>query len=249
MESGVNMPGNFVYARIYNDLLKKIEGGELLPGQKMKTEMELCQSYGVSRDSVRRALSMLEKGGFIIRKVSAGTFVREKKTQYAPSNFHESFTEQMVRQGKHPSSQIRSIEMLSDDLPSDICKALELESEEQVYRVKRIRMADKVPMAYEIAYIRQKFCPNLHTHLLDDSSLYKLYEEFYHLDMGNIDLKIEAVNADSDLQRILGLKQSAAMLKMTSLMHLRDDVPLYYVVCYHVGELYEYTTSMPRKLT
>lgn len=238
-----------MYARIYNDLRNKIESGELIPGQRINTEIELSKSYGVSRDSVRRALSLLENEGFIIRKVSSGTFVRETKTQYAPYKFHESFTEQMIRQGKHPSSQIRSIEMLSGDLSAEICEALELGPEEQVYRLKRIRLADKLPMAYEIAYIRQKFCPDLHTHLLEDSSLYKLYEEFYHLDMGDIDLKIEAVNADSNLQKILSLKQSEALLKMTSRMRLRDDQPLYYVVCYHVGARYEYTTSMPRRLT
>ena len=248
MESSGNMSGNFIYNRIYNDLLQQIKTGQLSPGQKLKTEMELCQIYGVSRESVRRALSMLETDGYIIRKVSAGTFVQEKKTEYAPSSFHQSFTEQMIQHGKHPSSLIRSIELLSDEIPTQVVKSMNITAGERVYRVKRIRLADDVPMAYEIAYIRQKLCPNLHTKLLEDTSLYQLYEDYYHLDMGTIDLKIEAVSADSSLQKLLNLKRSMALLKMTSLMHLRDETPLYYVICYHVGELYEYKTSMPRKL-
>ena len=247
MESGAVMPNNFIYTRIYNDLQGKIKSGELPPGTKLKTEMEMCQYYGVSRESVRRALSMLEADGYILRKVSSGTFVQGRKTQYSPSSFHESFTEQMLRQGKKPSSRICSIEIL-DDIPPRPQMKLGISQGERVYRIKRIRLADDVPMAYEIAYIREKLCPNLHTQLFEDSSLYQLYENYYHLDMGNIDLKLEAVLADAALQKILSLKHSQAMLKMTSLMHLSDGTPLYYVECFHVGDLYEYTTTMPRSL-
>lgn len=247
MESGEMMSHNFIYTRIYNELRQRIESGQLAPGSRLETEMELRQRYGVSRETIRRALALLESDGYIIRKVSSGTFVRAQKTQYAPSSYHESFTEQMLRQGKRPSSEIRSIEMLTE-LPPQIGSALQLDAGEKVYCLKRVRRADDQPMAYEIAYIRQSLCPNLHTLLLDDSSLYQIYEEHYHLDMGLIELKIEAISADPQLQKLLNLKGPVAMLKMTSLMHLTDATPLYYVICYHVGEKYEYTTTMPRRL-
>lgn len=247
MESGADMPNQFIYSRIYNELRQRIESGELGPGARLETEMELRQRYGVSRETVRRALSLLESDGYITRKVSSGTFVRAQKAQYAPSSYHESFTEQMRRLGKQPSSEIRSIEMLTE-LPPQISGALQLHSGERVYCVKRVRLADSIPMAYEIAYIRQSLCPNLHTLLLEDTSLYCLYEDHYHLSMDTIELKIEAITADPPLQKLLNLKGSMAVLKMTALMHLTDSTPLYYVICYHSGDKYEYTTTMPRKL-
>ena len=103
-------------------------------------------------------------------------------------------------------------------------------------------------MAYEISYIRQRLCPNLHTKLLEDTSLYRLYEEEYHLNMDSIEIKIEATMADSTVQKLLDLKNTSAVLKMTSLMHLSDGTPLYYVISYHAGDKYEYTTTMPRHL-
>lgn len=247
MESGGTMSNNFIYNRIYSELRQRIECGELPPGSRLETEMELRQQYGVSRETIRRALAMLESDGYIVRKVSSGTFVRAQKTQYAPSSYHESFTEQMRRQGKKPSSDIRSIEMLSE-LPLQISAALELAEGERVYCLKRVRYADGTPMAYEIAYIRQSLCPNLHTMLLDDTSLYCLYEDYYHLNMDSIEMRIEAITADSNLQKLLNLKSSMAVLKMTSVMHLADATPLYYVICYHAGDKYEYTTTMPRHL-
>lgn len=247
MESGEAMSHDFIYSRIYTELRQRIESGELTPGARLETEMQLRQRYGVSRETIRRALSMLESDGYIIRKVSSGTFVRAQKTQYAPSSYHESFTEQMRRQGKVPSSQIRSIEILTET-PPQIAAALQLLENERVYCVKRVRLADGNPMAYEIAYIRQSLCPNLHTLLLDESSLYCIYEDHYHLSMDQIEIKIEAITADASLQKLLNLKGSMAVLKMTSLMHLADSTPLYYVICYHAGDKYEYSTTMPRHL-
>ena len=119
------MANNFTYSRIYGELRQRIDSGELAPGSRMETEMELRQRYGVSRETVRRALSMLESEGYIKRKVSAGTFVREKKAQYASARYHESFTEQMQRLGKIPSSQIRSIEILTDP-PNQVASAMAL---------------------------------------------------------------------------------------------------------------------------
>lgn len=247
MESGDRTSGSFIYSRIYNDIRQQIDSGKLLPGERLETEMELRARYGVSRETIRRALSLLEADGLIVRKVSSGTFVRDKKTQYAPSSYHESFTEQMRRQGRVPSSRICSIEMVQE-VPPKIAAALQLEEGEGIYCLKRIRLADGAPMAYEIAYIRQSLCPRLHTLILDETSLYQVYEEHYHLDMGTIELKMEAISADPPLQKLLSLKGPVAMLKMTALMHLTDSRPLYYVVCYHIGEKYEYTTTMPRHL-
>lgn len=246
MKGGEAMGHNYIYMRVYQQLRDRIEQGSLAPGARLETEMELCEQFQVSRETIRRALSLLETDGLITRKVSLGTFVTASKTQYAPSLHHESFTEQMRRQGKHPSSQIRSIEILTE-LPPQAAEALALEPGERVYRVKRVRLADGVPMAYEIAYIREKLCPNLHTFLLDDTSLYSLYEGQFHLHMGQISLKMEAVTATPQLQKILGLKNSLALMKMTSLMRLTDATPLYYVVSYHVGDQYEFTTVMTRE--
>lgn len=246
MKGGEDMARSYIYMQVYQQLRERIEGGVLAPGARMETEMELCSHFGVSRETVRRALSLLESDGLITRKVSAGTFVTAPKTQYAPSRHHESFTEQMHRQGRLPSSQIRSIEILTEPSPQ-VAEALELEPDERLYRIKRVRLADSVPMAYEIAYIRQKLCPNLHTLLLDDTSLYSLYENHYHLQMGQISLKMEAVTATPQLQKILDLKNSLALMKMTSLMRLADSTPLYHVICYHVGDRYEFTTVMSRE--
>lgn len=246
MNGATEMAHNYAYMRIYADLADRIHDGRLEPGAKLPTEVELVKAYAVSRETIRKALSLLEAQDLITRKVSRGTFVKAPKAEYMQTRIHESFSEQMRRLGKEPSSEIQSIEILSE-LPGSVGAVLRPEEGERVYRISRVRLASGVPMSYEIDYVRQKFCPNLHTMLLNDTSLYELYEKKYNLKMDRMNLKVEAVTAEPFYQKVLHLKGADALLKMTSLMHLESGEPLYYVISYHVGELYEFTTTMSRR--
>ena len=63
------------YKRIQDDILEAIATGRFRAGQKLPTEMEMTQQYGVSRITVQRALTELKLSGHIFRKARAGTFV------------------------------------------------------------------------------------------------------------------------------------------------------------------------------
>ena len=63
--------------QIFGQLKAKIVSGELRPGDKLPTEMELCELYGVSRTSVRQALTSLSSLDLIEAKTGGGTFVKK----------------------------------------------------------------------------------------------------------------------------------------------------------------------------
>lgn len=65
-----------LYRRIFDDLYKKIDGGELLPGDKLPSEPLLAEKYNVSRVTVARALDELKDMNLITRTKKAGTFVK-----------------------------------------------------------------------------------------------------------------------------------------------------------------------------
>ena len=71
---------------------------------------------------MRRALAKLESEGYLKRKAAAGTFVRIEKADYGLSRM-ESFSEQMLRRGLSPSSELLSIQ-LTADLPAPVRKEL-----------------------------------------------------------------------------------------------------------------------------
>lgn len=66
-----------LYEKILQYLKQKISNKELLPGDRLPTEMELAQEFGVSRITSKRALEELRTQGLIYRVRGRGSFVTE----------------------------------------------------------------------------------------------------------------------------------------------------------------------------
>jgi GntR family transcriptional regulator of arabinose operon len=69
------------HARIYNDLMQSLKEGHFLEGDRIPTEHELANQYGVSRPTVTKALNRLKKEGLITRKIGSGSFVSSRRNQ------------------------------------------------------------------------------------------------------------------------------------------------------------------------
>ena len=74
-----------MYRQIAEDLRARIEGGDLDPGQQLRTEIELREHYGVSRNTVRDAVKLLTAWGFTEMRPGLGTFVVQKIEPYITS--------------------------------------------------------------------------------------------------------------------------------------------------------------------
>ncbi|MGC4108412.1 MAG: histidine utilization repressor [Thermomicrobiales bacterium] len=82
-----------LHQRIVADLEARIVSGDLPPGSRLPTEMELCAVYGCSRMTVNKALSQLVRSGLIDRRKRAGSFVLQPRSQAAVLDIHDVRTE------------------------------------------------------------------------------------------------------------------------------------------------------------
>lgn len=71
------MAKEYLYEKIYSDLIKKIELGFYKKGDKIPTEQELTKEYNVSRMTVKCAIKMLVDEGYIERQSGVGSFVKK----------------------------------------------------------------------------------------------------------------------------------------------------------------------------
>jgi GntR family transcriptional regulator len=69
--------GNPMYRQIAEDLRAQIESGELAPGSRLPTELDLRAKYGASRNTVRDAIKWLANLGLVATRPGQGTFVAE----------------------------------------------------------------------------------------------------------------------------------------------------------------------------
>ncbi len=72
--AGVGVP---LHRQLFLVLHDEIARGAILAGESLPTEQELCDQFGVSRITVRRALADLARQGYITRRQGVGSFVRE----------------------------------------------------------------------------------------------------------------------------------------------------------------------------
>lgn len=238
------MKPKFRYLAIYQEMKEKIENGEFQQGEKLKTEKEYQDEYGVSRDTIRKAFSKLENENYIVKKAAVGTFVKYKKSNYTLSRL-ESFTEQMHKRGIKPSSEFVSMELKTLD-DQHILTELQIDKEEMCYKIVRIRKGDGAPMAYEIVYVAQKLCPDINKYLDNESSLYEIYENEYHYQLKSGKIRLDAEMPSTKIQKGLQIGHDSPVLKMQCTTMLEDGQPIYYVECYYIGEKYFFSALLPR---
>lgn len=75
-----------LYRKVYLDIKRRIVDKELLPGEKLPYERELCEQYGVKRVTIRKSLDMLAKEGLITKRMGLGSFVSERGAAVQPTN-------------------------------------------------------------------------------------------------------------------------------------------------------------------
>lgn len=130
-----------VIASYLRDLVARAE-----PGDRLPSEAELCEQFGVSRMTARQAVQLVAADGLVERRRGAGTFVREAPI---PRDLGSplSFTGSMRARGMKASS--RTLEWGEVDPSTDELTALGLAPDEEAYVLERLRLADGKPMAIE----------------------------------------------------------------------------------------------------
>ena len=98
-----------LYKQVYTILKSRIANGELKPGDKIPTENELIQEYGVSRITIRAAISELVEDRVLERAQGKGTFVCKPKDAYQADDSH-GFTQSCYLSGKIPKTTLLTLE-------------------------------------------------------------------------------------------------------------------------------------------
>ena len=139
-------PNDFIprYYQLATILRKQITDGELEAHHAIPSERQLESLYSVSRTTIRQAIDMLVRQGFLYREQGRGTFVSPQKLQKGISEL-TSFTEDMKQRGINPGQKILEIGFVEPT--TKVRTHLELpENTAKVYCIKRIRLGDGLPM-------------------------------------------------------------------------------------------------------
>jgi GntR family transcriptional regulator len=217
--------GTPAYKRIQESILKRIDSGQLKPGDAVDSERELARLHSVSLMTARHALAGLEREGMVERRRGSGTFVAPPKIHF---NKLMSFTEQLASRGLIGTSRVVSFGVVEEQ--PEIAARLALHAGTPLLRIERIRLGSDEPFALETVYLSAKAFPGLTRARLERSSLFSELEREYGVNIAHADEEIDATTADNRTAEVLCVPRGASLLRIRQVIYSSSGEPTLYVL-------------------
>ncbi|MFT0859425.1 phosphonate metabolism transcriptional regulator PhnF [Ancylobacter sp. G4_0304] len=214
---------------LWKQIAERIEAdiaeGRLPPGQRLPTEMELAERFGVNRHTLRRALAMLAELGLIEATPGRGTFVKEPPLRY-PIAARTRFSEIVSSEGRAPGGRVISSRV--EPASPEVAQALRLAAGAQVLRLDMVREADGVPITLGTHWYDAERCRDLDLIAAATGSVTRALEAIGIADYRRLETRITARAADEEERRHLSLPPGRTVMVVDSLNGDAQRRPLQY---------------------
>jgi len=222
-----------IYIQIQEYFADEIESGELVPGEQIPSERELAEHFGVSRMTVRQALTTLVLEGRLERIQGRGTFVAEPKVEHEV-DFLISFTENSLRKGIKPGAKLLELERVPAD--RRLAQILNLRLGDSVYRIIRLRFGNNVPMVLERSYFPYRRCPNLERLDVESRSIFRILKEEYGVCFSRMRQSLEPVAANEFEAEVLNVPVGSPLMLVERVTFDADGLPVEYAKDIYRGD-------------
>ena len=227
-----------LYQQLCNLLTDQIHKGILKPGDKRPSELQLSEMYGISRITVRSAITQMVDEGLLMKRHGKGTYVTIPV--FVESKAGGSFTRSCQKNNIIPHTEVISVKTVP--CSSEVSSSLQVEEGMTVHRICRVRYANHNPVIFEVDYFRQE----------DD---FILNADFKEMPMSEIILKETGLNpqlfedifdiapASKEHAQFLSCNAGTPMLRVRQIVMTENHQILYYNEQYILTDRYKYAVS------
>ena len=222
------------YQAIAEAIRKEISAKQLTPHTRLSSEPVLARRFGVARETVRRALRVLQEDGIIYRLPAVGSFVAEPRVDQALDQLF-SFTEFMVYRGMKPGSKLldAGIERIMDP-ESPVLHYLGLKPGASVIRLKRLRTGTGEPLVIASTWLPEAEFSGFLTRDLRRHSVYEIMTEIGRKPTDAIQT-IVAVTLDQAQAELLHVAPGSAAIMIRRIGY-SNGLPVEYAIDYYRGD-------------
>lgn len=239
---GTLSPNNSVplYIQLKNEIKADILNHKYKVNQRIPSEAELIQQYGVSRITVRRAIQELADEDYLVKIHGSGTFVRAPKHQRHVVGM-SSFMSDCLNNGIVPRTRVLALNT-AKATEAD-CNALGVSLGDKVIFLERLRYADNVPVIIERDYLPSRFSSLLKENHASFQSITRLIENKLGIRFGPFNATIEIATALKQEAKLLDLSPNAPVLLVKGCTYDHEGEPLYRSVQVFSGERFKIAIS------
>jgi len=235
---------SLLYARIETVLANEISDGGLRVGDQLPTEDSLVARFGVSRITVRRAIQNLVSRGLVEIRRGKGTFVAAPKITQELTAL-SGFVEDMHALGRKPTARVIGKQIVTAD--AAVAGQLALTKGERVVRIRRVRLADGVPLSFDETFLPLDIGKKVITNNLRVEPIFTLLERKYGVPLIEAEYKLDAVAAEAEVAAALKIKQRSPVFRIERTSYSTRGRPVDYERLHYRGDLAQFVTRLTRK--
>lgn len=222
-----------LHSAVKESIVQMIKNGDYQPNTKLPTEAEFCKSFEVSRTTVRTALQQLTVEGYVYRIQGKGTFVSENKVRQTLTSTVENFSDQVMMQGKNPSTKVLGLTVIEAN--ASLAKRFDLDIGDPINKLVRVRYVDSVPLQYEVAYLPWHKTPGLDMKACE-TSLFRLLKNQFNLKVLKTIEHLELALADESIAEKLEIPNGSPCFSLETHTYEADQSVIEYSKTYFRGD-------------
>ncbi len=232
-----------LHIKVRETIRRQVRDGELIDKSgRLMTEAELGRHFGVSRITIRNAISPLVDEGMFARTRGRGTFLRSNQ----PENWVGKlmgFSETIRDAGYHAGAKILQQGMTNRHDP-DVRAQLR---ERAVYQLRRLRLADDTPIAIEHAFYPPDIGLEIEKRDLTSIIMYSVFEDELGHPIKEAKQTIGASLADAASAKLLGVKAGSPLLSIERLTIGKDERPLELLRAVYLPDYFRLSINLTRR--
>lgn len=233
-----------VYLQVERWIQEQIEQGRWPQHYKLANEIDLANDLGVSRGTIRRAISDLIEAGLLVRAHGRGTFVASKNLEQPLAERLVSFSESLIEQGIPFETQVLRQGMI---VPDDrVASLLSVQTGDEVFLLERVRHVAQRPMSYLRNYVVARRCPGIEEVDFTEHRLFQILEGRYGLLLDWARRTFEAQISDARIAALLQIPECAPIMKLEQIVYLDDGSPIEFSDVWLCGDRFNLTSTVKR---
>ena len=211
-----------LYSRIREELRERIASGAWQPHDRLPSESDLMSLYGVSRITVRQALSDLQKERLIFKVAGKGSFVSPAKP-FQELGRLQGFAEAMGALGHETYNRVLAVSTAAAS--EEVAQLLLLAVGQPVVEIRRVRHVGAQPVSLDLTWLPLALGQRVAREDLAVRDIFGILEADCGSPLGHADLVIDALLADAEQAALLGVEAGAPLLHIERLTHGADGRP------------------------
>jgi len=233
------------YTQIANDIRNQIVKKMVKANEQLPFEKDYCIKYSASKMTVKKALDILVAEGLIVKRRGSGTFVKNisnsDMTRLLVSNQFRGLT--ALYSDHKVTSKLIEFDVVTSS--TNVKHKLNLENEEFLYKILRVRYLDDSPFVLENTYMPINLISGLKKQHAEES-IYAYIENKLGLKIQSSHRNITVRKSTELEQGYLGLKENDPVAVVEQVAYLDSGTAFEYSISVHRYDCFSFETVIVR---